>query len=134
MRIADIHAHTKATILEEIRTVTNRFDAGQHGSTQFEHLGVDSFDMVTIRCALEEKLGPGGIRENGYCEIFNGKLRDACLNGEIFYSLKEAQIVIEQWRVEYNTRRPHSALGYRPSAACSPRVLPNWISKLMVVI
>jgi putative transposase len=59
---------------------------------------------------------PGSPWENGYCESFNGKLRDECLNGEIFYSLKEAQIVIEQWRVEYNTRRPHSALGYRPPA------------------
>ena len=57
---------------------------------------------------------PGSPWENGYCESFNGKLRDECLNGEIFYSLKEAQIVIEQWRAEYNTRRPHSALGYRP--------------------
>ena len=65
---------------------------------------------------------PGSPWENGYCESFNGKLRDECLNGEIFYSLKEAQIVIEKWRVEYNTRRPHSALGYRPPApaACSP--------------
>lgn len=43
--------------------------------------------------------------ENGYCESFNGKLRDECLNGEIFYSLKEAQIVIESWPVEYNTER-----------------------------
>src|ERR1700693_5963377 len=59
---------------------------------------------------------PGSPWENGYCESFNGKLRDECLNGEIFYSLKEAQIVIEKWRVEYNTRRPHSALGYRPPA------------------
>jgi putative transposase len=59
---------------------------------------------------------PGSPWENGYCESFNGKLRDECLNGEIFYSLKEAQIVIEQWRVEYNTKRPHSALGYRPPA------------------
>ena len=56
---------------------------------------------------------PGSPWENGYCESFNGKLRDECLNGEIFYSLKEAQVVIEQWRVQYNTRRPHSALGYR---------------------
>jgi putative transposase len=65
---------------------------------------------------------PGSPGENGYCESFNGKLRDECLNGEIFYSLKEAQIVIEKWRVEYNTKRPHSALGYRPPAhaACSP--------------
>ena len=54
--------------------------------------------------------------ENGYCESFNGKLRDEFLNGEIFYSLKEAQILTERWRGEYNTERPHSALGYRPPA------------------
>lgn len=59
---------------------------------------------------------PGSPWENGYCESFNGKLRDECLNGEIFYSLKEAQTVIESWRVHYNTKRPHSALGYRPPA------------------
>jgi transposase InsO family protein len=59
---------------------------------------------------------PGSPWENGYCESFNGKLRDECLNGEIFYSLKEAQVVIEQWRVHYNTLRPHSSLGYRPPA------------------
>lgn len=59
----------------------------------------------------------GSPWDNGYCESFNGKLRDECLNGEIFYSLKEAQILIEQWRVEYNTLKPHSSLGYRPPAA-----------------
>jgi transposase InsO family protein len=59
---------------------------------------------------------PGSPWENGYCESFNGKLRDECLNGEIFYSLKEAKAIIEQWRIHYNTRRPHSALGYRPPA------------------
>jgi transposase InsO family protein len=59
---------------------------------------------------------PGSPWENGYCESFNGKLRDECLNGEIFYSLKEAQIIIERWRNHYNTKRPHSALGYRPPA------------------
>ncbi len=59
---------------------------------------------------------PGSPWGNGYCESFNGKLRDECLNGEIFYSPKEAQMVIEKWRVEYNTRRPHSARGYRPPA------------------
>ena len=64
---------------------------------------------------------PGSPWENGYCESFNGKLRDECLNGEIFYSLKEAQIVIEQWRVQYNTLRPHSALGYYPP----PRTVPQ---------
>jgi putative transposase len=59
---------------------------------------------------------PGSPWENGYCESFNGKLRDEFLNGEIFYSLKEAQILTERWRVEYNTERPHSALGYWPPA------------------
>ena len=59
---------------------------------------------------------PGSPWENGYCESFNGKLRDELLNGEIFYSLKEAQVIIEQWRIHYNTKRPHSALGYRPPA------------------
>lgn len=50
---------------------------------------------------------PGSPWENGYCESFNGKLRDELLNGEIFCSLKEAKIVIEQWRGHYNTVRPH---------------------------
>ena len=49
-------------------------------------------------------------------ESFNGKLRDELLNGEIFYTLAEAKIVIEQWRKYYNTLRPHSSLGYRPPA------------------
>jgi putative transposase len=55
-------------------------------------------------------------RENGYCEAFNGNLRDELLNGEIFYSLKAAQVVIEQWRKHYNTISPHSALTYPPPA------------------
>ncbi len=59
---------------------------------------------------------PGSPWENGYIESFNARLRDELLNGEIFYSLKEAQIIIEQWRKHYNTIRPHSALGYRPPA------------------
>jgi hypothetical protein len=59
---------------------------------------------------------PGSPWENGYCESFNGRMRDELLNGEIFYSLREAQIIIERWRNHYNTKRPHSALGYRPPA------------------
>ena len=59
---------------------------------------------------------PGSPWENGYNESFNGKLRDECLNGEIFFSLKEAQVLIEKWRQEYNTFRPHSSLSYRPPA------------------
>ena len=59
---------------------------------------------------------PGSPWENGYNESFNGKLRDELLNGEIFYTLKEAQVLIEGWRREYNTIRPHSSLGYKPPA------------------
>jgi putative transposase len=59
---------------------------------------------------------PGSPWENGSCESFNSKLRDELLKGEIFYTLKEAQIVIESWRRHYNTVRPHSSLGYRPPA------------------
>jgi transposase InsO family protein len=59
---------------------------------------------------------PGSPWENGYVESFNGKLRDELLNGEIFYTLREAQVIIECWRREYNTFRPHSSLGYRPPA------------------
>ena len=63
---------------------------------------------------------PGSPWENGYCESFNSKLRDELLNGEIFYTLKEAKIVIEQWRQHYNTIRPHSSLRYQPP---TPEVL-----------
>ena len=59
---------------------------------------------------------PGSPWENGYCESFNSKLRDELLNGEMFYSLAEARIVIEGWRQHYNTQRPHSSLGYKPPA------------------
>ena len=59
---------------------------------------------------------PGSPRENGYCESFNSKLRDEFLNGEIFYSIKELRVLVERWRVHFNTLRPHSSLGYRPPA------------------
>ncbi|WP_092691075.1 IS3 family transposase [Tranquillimonas rosea] len=70
-------------------------------------------DTVGAKTAFIE---PGSPWENGYCESFNSKLRDELLNGEIFYSLAEARVIIEAWRVHYNTVRPHSSLGYRPPA------------------
>jgi len=59
---------------------------------------------------------PGSPWENGYIESFNGKLRDELLNCEIFNTLTEAKVLIEEWRREYNQIRPHSSLGYRPPA------------------
>ena len=91
-----------------------------------EHIRSDNGAEMTAKVVRNwlAKLGsaplyiePGSPWENGYCESFNGKLRDECLNQEIFYSLKEAQIIIEQWRNQYNTIRPHSSLGYRPPAS-----------------
>jgi putative transposase len=57
---------------------------------------------------------PGNPWENGYCESFNSKLRDELLDGEIFFSLAEAQVLIEAWRRHFNAVRPHSSLNYRP--------------------
>jgi len=61
-------------------------------------------------------IAPGSPWENGYNESFDGSLCDELLNGEIFYSLAEAKVLIEAWRRHYNTVRPHSSLGYRPPA------------------
>ena len=72
---------------------------------------------------------PGSPWENGYNESFNGKLRDQLLNGEVFYSLKEATIIIEGWRIHYNTQRPHSALGYRPPAPVTRAIKPTPINQ-----
>jgi transposase len=68
---------------------------------------------------------PGSPWENGYNESFNGKLRDELLDREIFYSLREAEVLIERWRRHYNTVRPHSALGYRPPA---PEAVLPWLA------
>jgi putative transposase len=58
----------------------------------------------------------GSPWENGFVESFNARLRDELLDGEIFYSLQEAKVVIESWRRHYNSIRPHASLGYRPPA------------------
>jgi len=68
---------------------------------------------------------PGSPWENGFCESFNGTLRDNLLDGELFYSLREARVIVNQWVKHYNHVRPHSALGYRPPAPQSK--VPNLI-------
>jgi transposase InsO family protein len=65
---------------------------------------------------------------NGYIESFNGKLRDDLLNVEIFDTLLEAKVLIERWRHEYNTIRPHSSLGYQPQA---PEAIQPWLPLLL---
>ena len=88
----------------------------------FVQRGVPEFVARTLREWLTRwqvqtlYIEPGSPWENGYIESFNGKLRDELLNLEIFDTLYEAQVLVEHWPVEYNTRRPHSSLGYRSPA------------------
>ena len=87
-----------------------RSDNGPEFTAHAVREWLDGVDVGTLF------IEPGSPWENGYVESFNGKFRAELLNGEIFYTLKEAQVIIERWRHEYNTFRPHSALGYRPPA------------------
>jgi len=98
------------------------------------HLRSDNgseFTAQRVRTWLEKLevrplfIEPGSPWENGYIESFNGKMRDELLAREIFYSLKEAQIMIEMWRKEYNTIRPHSSLGYQPPAPATILIQPS---------
>ena len=68
---------------------------------------------------------PGSPWENGYIESFNGKLRDEVLDREVFYSVKEAKVIVESWRLEYNNHRPHSGLGYMTPAAFAASCIPS---------
>lgn len=95
----------------------------RHGAP--EHIRSDNGPEL-IAIALREWLGNIGVQtlyitpaspwENGYCESFNSKLRDELLAREIFYDLREAKVLIEEWRHHYNTFRPHSSLGDKPPA------------------
>ena len=90
-----------------------------------DHIRSDNGSEFTAKSIREwlPKLGiktlyiePGSPWENGYNESFNGRLRDECLNGETFHTLREAQVILEQWRHHYNHIRPHTSLGYKPPA------------------
>ncbi len=90
-----------------------------------DHIRSDNGPEFTAKAVREwlSKIGvqtlfiePGSPWENGYIESFNGKFRDELLNGEIFTTLLEARVLIENWRREYNHIRPHSSLGFRPPA------------------
>jgi hypothetical protein len=87
----------------------------------------DCLDTLEVKTLFIE---PGSPWENGYVESFNGRLRNEFSNEEISYTLREAQILIESRRREYNGFRPHSSLGYRPPAPETIVQLPkNWASK-----
>ena len=73
-------------------------------------------DWITAVGARTAYIAPGSPWENGYVESFNARFRDELLDGEIFYSLREAQVIIESWRRHYNTVRPHGSINYKPPA------------------
>ena len=73
----------------------------------------DWIEAVGAKTAFIEPVSPW---QNGYCESFISRFRDELLNGEVFYTLREVQILIEMWHRRYNNIRPHSSLGYRPPA------------------
>jgi transposase InsO family protein len=86
----------------------------------------DWLNRVEVRTLF---IAPGSPWENGYNESLNGMLKDELIHREIFYSLREAQVLVEQWRREYNTIRPHSSLGYRPPAPQAIRPARAWIRR-----
>ena len=96
---------------------------GARSATSGGRLWLQALDVETLF------IEPGSPWENGYVESFTGKLRDEFLDREVFYTLTEAKVLIERWRRQYNTVRPHSALGYRPPApeAISPAPLSGLI-------
>ena len=73
-------------------------------------------DWIAAVGAKTAYIAPGSPWENGFIESFNARLRDELLDGEIFYTLREAKVVIESWRRHYNIERPHGSLGYKPPA------------------
>ena len=100
-----------------------------------EHIRSDNgaeFTAIAVRTWLQRLnvktlfIEPGSPWKNGYNENFNGKLRDELLNGEIFYTLREAQILVERWRRRYNEVRPHRSLGYKPPAPQAKQSEMNW--------
>ncbi|MDO6800733.1 integrase core domain-containing protein [Shimia thalassica] len=103
----------------QIMAILKQAEGGVPVSELCREHGMSSASFYKWRAKFGGKtayIEPGSPWENGYCESFNARLRDELLNGEVFYSLREAQILIEEWRKHYNTKRPHSALGYRPPA------------------
>jgi transposase InsO family protein len=134
-----VDEHTRESLAIDVARKLNSENVLERLGWLFVHRGVPDhvrsdngpeFTAQAVRSWLA-RLGvgtlfiePGSPWENGYIESFNGKLRDELLNGEIFYTLKEAKVLIERWRRHYNQRRPHSSLGYRPPAPEAVLVKP----------
>jgi transposase InsO family protein len=113
-----------AAVIETLRVLF-----GRHGAPAY--LRSDNggeFIAARLQVWLERQgtatvhSAPGHPWENGYAESFNGKLRDECLNEEVFWHERHAQVVVERWRRHYNEERPHSSLGYHTPAQMAATV------------
>lgn len=126
-----IDEHTRECIAIKIKRKLNSMDVIEVLSELFLTRGIPKYirsdngpefiaealrDWLTKMEVETLFIEPGSPWENGYIESFNGKLRSQFLNGEIFYTLKEAQIMIEWWRKHYNQVRPHRSLRGKPPA------------------
>jgi transposase InsO family protein len=116
---------TSDDVLERLSDLFVRRDAPEHirsdNGPEFTAKAVRGWlDRVGVKTHFIE---PDSPWENGYIESFNGKLSDELLDGEIFDTPLEAKVLIERYRVRYNTVRPHSSLGYRPPA---PEAIVPW--------
>jgi putative transposase len=96
-----------------IKRGTPEYNRPDNGPEFTAHRVRDWLENVGVKTLFIE---PGSPWENGFIESFNGKLRDELLNVELFDTLLEAKVLIERWRVHYNTVRLHRSLGYRPPA------------------
>jgi transposase InsO family protein len=126
-----VDEHTRECLMIRVARRLNSEDVLECLASLFVYRGVpryirsdngSEFTATAVREWLGEVgvqtlfIEPGSPWENGYIESFNGKLADELLEREVFDTLCEAKVLIERWRVHYNTVRPHSSLGYRPPA------------------
>ncbi len=119
MRSIDVLEHLSELFIERGVPEHIRSDNGPEFTSELVRVWLERLGVQTLF------FEPGSPWENGYVESFNGKFRDELLDREIFYTLAEAKVLVERWRREYNTIRPHSTLGYRRPAPVATAPLPS---------
>lgn len=127
----EIRVEKKMTSKDVLETLDELFEA--EGPPQYIRSDNGSeFKAIKLQSWLTSKgvtplyVEPGSPWQNGYVESLNGKLRDECLNEELFYSRGEAQVIVDRWRDVYNNERPHMSLGYKtPAQVAETNICPD---------